>query len=153
MKPTNQKIKLSIIVPVYKAERYLPCCLESLLAQTLPEIEIICVNDGSPDRCPAILKEYQEKAGGQRFVIIDKQNEGPWKARRDGIAAANGQYIGFLDADDYLKNDFAKKMYRAAKVSKADIVCCGFDRIDEETEKSYSREMTHFPYQSFVRIS
>ena len=149
MKPTNQKIKLSIIVPVYKAERYLPRCLESLLAQTLPEIEIICVNDGSPDRCPAILKEYQEKAGGQRFVIIDKQNEGPWKARRDGIAAANGQYIGFLDADDYLKNDFAKKMYRAAKASKADIVCCGFDRIDEETEKSYSREMTHFPYQSF----
>ncbi len=134
-------VKVSIIVPCYKVEKYLKRCLDSLLAQSLSEMEIICVNDGSPDNCLMILKEY-ERRFPDRIVVIDKENEGVWKARKDGIAKATGEYIGFLDPDDYVKRDFAKRLYQAAKAQDADVACCGFDRVNEETGKAYSREMT-----------
>ncbi len=132
--------KVSIIVPCYKVEKYLPRCLDSLVNQTLKEIEIICINDGSPDRCIDILKEYREKYG-DKIVIIDKKNEGVWKGRKDAIKIASGEYIGFVDSDDYVALNYAEKLYKAAKRSGADISVCGFDRIDMDTEKLYSREM------------
>ncbi len=147
-KTAARGIKLSVIVPCYKVEKYLNRCLDSLLSQHLTGLEIICINDGSPDKSLSILKSYREKYGG-RIAIIDKQNEGVWKAREDGIRIARGEYIGFLDPDDYVKPGYAKKMYKAAKKHSADIVCCGFDRIDEPTGKLYSREMTRFKYRSF----
>ncbi len=140
--------KLSIIVPCYNVDKYLARCLDSLLAQTLDGIEIICINDGSPDNCIDIIRSYKKKYP-DRIVVIDKENSGVWRARRDGIAAATGEYIGFLDPDDYVRNDFAYRLYEAAKSSDADIACCGFDRIDESTGKAYSREMTRFRYKSF----
>lgn len=136
----SNAIKLSIIVPCYKVEAYLPKCLDSLVNQTLSDIEVICINDGSPDRCIDILREYEANYPG-KVVVIDKQNEGVWKGRWDGIAIARGEYIGFLDSDDFAVPTFAESLYRAAKSDDADIAVCGFDRIDLETGKVLSREM------------
>lgn len=138
------KIKVSIIVPVYKVEKYLRRSMDSLVNQTLEEIEIICINDGSPDNCLEILKEYKEKFSNKNIVIIDKKNEGVWKGRFDGIKAAKGEYIGFTDSDDYVTLDYAEKLYNAAKSSQADISVCGFYRVDVETEHIFSTEMTQF---------
>ena len=125
----KKEVKFSIIVPCYKVEKYLPRCLDSLLNQTLEEIEVICINDGSPDNCLKILKEYQKKYSS-KLVIIDKKNEGVWRGRKDGIKKAKGEFIGFVDSDDYVALDFAEKLYNAAKKNHADISVCGFDRID-----------------------
>ena len=135
-----KKIKLSIIVPCYKVEKYLPRCLDSLVNQTLKDIEIICINDGSPDNCINILKNYKEKYGN-KIVIIDKENEGVWRGRKDGVKKAIGEFIGFVDSDDYVALDYAEKLYNAAISKNADISVCGFDRIDLDTGKLYSREM------------
>lgn len=132
--------KLSVIVPCYKVEKYLPRCLDSLVNQTLEEIEIICINDGSPDNCINILKEYKKKYP-EKIVIIDKKNEGVWKGRKDGIKIATGEFISFVDSDDYVSLEWAKKLYDAAVSQDADISVCGFDRIDLGTGKLYSREM------------
>ena len=140
--------KVSIVVPCYKVEETLPRCLDSLVGQTLEDIEIVCINDGSPDSCLSILKQYHERYGS-RIVVIDKKNEGVWKARRDGISAASGGYIGFVDPDDYVHRDFAAKLYEAAVKNDADIACCGFYRIDAETGNTLSEEMTGFRYDVF----
>lgn len=134
------KPKLSIIVPCYKVEAYLPRCLDSLMNQTLEDVEVICINDGSPDNCINILKDYQKKYG-KKLVIIDKKNEGVWRGRKDGVKKAHGEFIGFVDSDDYVALDYAEKLYNAAVSKNADISVCGFDRIDLETGKLYSREM------------
>ena len=134
------QIALSIIVPCYKVEKYLPKCLDSLMSQTLPNIEVICINDGSPDRCIDILRDFEARYP-RKIVVIDKLNEGVWKGRWDGIAIARGEYIGFLDSDDYVTPDFADSLYRAAKESDADIAVCGFDRVDLATGRVLSREM------------
>ncbi len=144
----DEKYKLSIIVPCYKVEEYLPRCLDSLMNQTLDGVEAICINDGSPDNCLKILKDYKKKYK-DKLVIIDKENEGVWKGRKDGIKKARGEFIGFVDSDDYVALDYAEKLYKAAKREKADISVCGFDRIDLETGKLYSREMCKFKFKNF----
>ncbi len=141
-------VRLSIIVPCYKVEKYLERCLDSLLGQTLDGVEIVCINDGSPDRCLRMLKDYAGRYP-DRILVIDKANEGVWKARRDGIKAASGEYIGFVDPDDYVHRDFARKLYETAGLHNADIACCGFERIDMDTGHVYSTEMTGFKYASF----
>lgn len=140
MQTSADQMKLSIIVPCYKVEKYLPKCLASLMGQTLDNYEVICINDGSPDHCIDILHEWQAKYP-DKLVIIDKKNEGVWRGRWDGIAKARGEYIGFLDSDDYCEPDFAELLYNAAKKEGADIAVCGFSRIDLETRKALSREM------------
>lgn len=132
---------VSIIVPCYKVEKYLPRCLDSLVNQTLENIEIICINDGSPDRCIDILNDYKERYPN-KVVIIDKQNEGVWRGRFDAIAIARGEYIGFVDSDDYVELDFAEKLYYCAINNDADIAVCGFHRIDVDTGKILNTEMT-----------
>ena len=133
--------KVSIIVPVYKVEEYLRRSMDSLVNQTLQDIEIICINDGSPDNCLDILKEYKEKYP-DKVVIIDKKNEGVWKGRFDGVKIATGEYIGFTDSDDYIALDYAEKLYNAAKENKSDISVCGFYRVDVDTEHIYSKEIS-----------
>lgn len=137
----SNKPKISIIIPVYKSEKYIKKCVESALNQSLKDIEVICVNDGSPDSSLNILKEIQKN--NDNLVIIDKRNEGVWKARIDGVKKATGEYIGFLDSDDYLDKEFAKKMYESAKEKKSDIVICGFSRIDSDSTKVLSQEMKY----------
>ncbi len=136
----KKQIKLSIIVPCYKVEEYLPRCLDSLVNQTLEDIEVICINDGSPDNCINILKDYHKKYG-DKIVIIDKKNEGVWRGRKDGIKIAKGEFIGFVDSDDYVALDYAESLYKSAIDNNSDIAVCGFDRIDLDTGKLFSREM------------
>lgn len=135
-----RKVSLSVVVPCYRAERYLPTCLDSLLNQTLDGLEIICVNDGSPDGTLDILLDYQSRHG-DRIVVIDKQNEGVWQARLDGIARARGEYIGFVDSDDYVEPTYAQALYSAAVSQGADVVVGGFERTDLDTGAVLSREL------------
>lgn len=141
----NSKFKynVSVIVPCYKVEKYISRCIDSLLNQTLKNIEIICVNDGSPDNTLEILKKYKEKFG-ENFSIIDKKNEGVWKARVDGINIAKGEYIAIVDSDDYVETNYLERLYNEIKKQKADIVICGFSRIDNETGHVFSKEMNTF---------
>ena len=106
-------IKVSVIVPCYNVEKYLPKCLDSLVNQTLKEIEVICINDGATDNTLSILKDY-EKRYKNKIVIIDKKNEGVWKGRWDGIRKAKGEYIGFVDSDDYVKL-YSREMCKTSK--------------------------------------
>ena len=144
----DSSIKLSVIVPCYKVEKYLPACLDSLINQTLDDIEIICINDGSPDGCIDILRSY-EAANPGKVVVIDKKNEGVWRGRFDGIRIARGEYIGFVDSDDTVAPNFAEILYRSAKENDADISVCGFKRIDLDTNKVLSVEMCS-PREDFV---
>ena len=92
--------KVSVIIPVYNVEKYLRQCLDSVINQTLKDIEIICVDDGSTDNCPNILDEYAAKDA--RIKIIHKKNEGYGKAMNVGISHASGEYIGIVEPDDYI---------------------------------------------------
>lgn len=142
MPTKTKKFKVSLILPCYKVEEYLPKCLDSLLKQTLDGIEVICINDGSPDNCLEVMKSYQKKfSGNNQLVIVDKKNAGVWIGRQDGIKKARGEFIGFIDPDDYVDKKYCEKLYNAAVKNHADISVCGFDRIDLDTGKLYSREM------------
>lgn len=121
---------VSILVPVYNVSKYLRQCLDSLVNQTLKEIEIICVNDGSTDGSAEILKEYSET--DERVKIVNKQNGGLPSARNAGLDIAQGKYVGFVDGDDYVDIDMYRRMYNAARINEADIVVCGGHPFPDE---------------------
>ena len=113
--------KVSVIIPVYNVEPYLRNCLDSVINQTLKDIEIICINDGSTDNSLSVLNEYKSK--DNRIVVIDKKNEGVAITRNLGIKIVSGDYISFIDADDYLEtNTFYEKLYTCALETNSDIV-------------------------------
>lgn len=114
-------IKVSIVVPIYNAEKYLRQCLDSIVNQTLKDIEIILIDDGSTDNSAEICKEYLEDTRVRYFY---KENEGLAAARQDGIERAQGEYIGFVDSDDWLELNMYEEMYEAAKSNDSDIVFC-----------------------------
>ena len=116
--------EVSIIVPVYKVEKYLDRCIESLIAQTLSDIEIILVDDGSPDNCPSLCDRWAKK--DSRIKVIHKENGGLGFARNSGLDIACGEYVGFVDSDDFVKHDMYEALYSAAKNEDADIAMCGF---------------------------
>ena len=122
-------IKISVIMPVYNVEKYLKECLDSIINQTLSELEIICINDGSTDSSLGILKEYEAK--DNRITVINKQNEGLSETRNLGMTLAHGEYISFVDSDDFLDLNFYEKLYNAAKKYNADIACSNLYRITE----------------------
>lgn len=111
---------VSIIVPVYKVELELRGCVDSILGQTMDDIEVILVDDGSPDACPQICDEYAAKDG--RVKIVHKVNGGLSDARNAGLDVATGEYIMFIDSDDWIENDGCERLYGAAKELDADIV-------------------------------
>lgn len=115
--------KISVIVPVYRVEKYLGRCVNSLLGQTLSDIEIILVDDGSPDGCPALCDEFAKKDG--RIKVLHKENEGLGLARNSGMSLAVGEYIAFVDSDDYVKSEMYRTLYEAAQRENADIAMCG----------------------------
>ncbi len=133
--------KISIIVPIYNAEKYLKQCLDSIINQTLTDIEIILINDGSSDDSEIICKTY---LNDNRVSYYFKENEGLAAARADGISKATGEYIGFVDSDDWLEADMYEKMYNAAKSNDSDIVFCNC----QENENGYifTPEMPDGPY-------
>lgn len=120
---------ISIIIPVYKVEKYLEKCIESVLKQTYTNLQIILVDDGSPDNCGKICDEYAKK--DSRIEVIHKINGGLSDARNVGINRANGRYIGFVDSDDYIKEDMYEKLINLIKEYDADISICNlYDVID-----------------------
>lgn len=127
-------MKLSIIVPIYNVEPYLRRCIDSILAQTFTDFELILVDDGSPDNCPAICDEYAEK--DPRIVVIHKQNGGLSDARNAGLDIARGDYIGFVDSDDYIHPTMYETLYHTAIETKVDIVQCEYLRIYENESKT-----------------
>ena len=129
MSPISRNDKspqISIILPVYNVEKYLPECLDSVLAQTFQDWEVICVNDGSPDNCGKILNEYAPK--DSRIKIITQKNQGVSVARNNGLKLAKGDYVCFLDSDDELAPNFLEKMYLALNATKADIAWCDYQQ-------------------------
>lgn len=119
----NREPLVSILIPVYKVEQYLEECLDSLVNQTLKDIEIVCVNDGSPDGSAKILERYKEQ--DPRIVIVNKENGGLPSARNAGLDVARGKYVGFVDSDDYVEPNMFEKLYETAERENSEIVICG----------------------------
>ena len=121
---------ISVIVPIYNSEKTLERCLNSILQQVYNEIEVICVNDGSQDNSLSILEKF--KIFDKRIKVISKINEGVSVARNEGIKVSNGQYILFVDSDDYIEKNMILDLYQAIKKVRADIAIEGYLEIDQE---------------------
>lgn len=130
---------ISVIVPVYKVEKYLRKCLDSVCGQTWNKLEIILVDDGSPDGCGAICDEYAEK--DSRVKVIHKENGGLSDARNAGLEAAAGRYIGFVDSDDYIKPEMYESMLHKMKNEDVDLVVCGVLNVDEQGNVLTGKQM------------
>ena len=145
--------KVSVIVPIYNVEKYLEKCINSLLSQTLEDIQIILVNDGSKDNSGNIAKEY-EKNNKNRIIYVEKENGGLSDARNYGLKYATGDFIAFLDSDDYIEKNAYEEMYNKVIEENADYVECDFIwefpnkiRVDKQYPYKNKKEML-----SFVRV-
>lgn len=134
--------KISVIVPVYKVEKELPRCVDSILRQTYPNLQILLVDDGSPDRCGEICDAYA--AAHENVQVIHKENGGLSDARNAGIERADGNYLMFVDSDDYIEPDMAEKLYRALQSAGADMSVCNFQydcTLCPEEAKQYPNDL------------
>lgn len=131
---------ISIIVPIYNAEKYLSKCINSLINQTKKEIEIILINDGSTDRSEEIINNYRD----ERIKYFKNENQGIGKTRNFGIEKATGKYLMFVDSDDYLKEDACEILFKKAEKEKLDLVICNYYKVDEETDKKEIIEIKEF---------
>ena len=122
---------ISVIIPVYKVEKYLDECIMSVVSQTYKDIEVIIVDDGSPDSCPQICDNWAKK--DSRIRVIHQENAGLSVARNIALEAANGEYIAFVDSDDFIHPLMLEKLYQALTESNADISMCGFDYFVDGT--------------------
>ncbi len=130
-------LTVSVIVPIYNVERYLSKCIESVLAQTFRDFELILVDDGSPDRCPEICDEYA--AQDSRIVVIHQANAGVSAARNAGLDIARGKYIGFIDPDDWIAPEMYSEMIAAIEQNNTGMAICGYDYYDENGDADSSR--------------
>ena len=150
--------KVSVVVPVYNTEKYLEQCIDSITSQTLEEIEIIIVDDGSKEEC-AILCDKLAKADG-RIKVIHKNNEGLGFARNSGIEAASGEYVGFVDSDDYIDSRMYQSLYEATLKNDSDLVVSGisfvggntFGKAGEYIEKNYFCQDTVFNKEDMKQL-
>lgn len=144
--------KVSVIIPVYNVAAYLPECLDSIINQTLKEIEIICVDDGSTDNSLEILKEYAQK--DHRITVISQQNLHAGIARNAGIAIAKGTYLSFLDSDDFFEPDMLQTLHNTISQDKSDIAICGYYIYDDVQKKDTqpriqsNKNTYYFPQQT-----
>ena len=140
------KIKVSIIIPIYNAEKYLNKCLDSVANQSLENIEIICVNDGSTDNSKKILEDYSKK--NNNIVVINQENKGIVGAKLAGYKKAKGEYIGWVDNDDFVELNMFEKLYLLAESNNADIAICNYQFYPKEIKskekwyKSFDGEIT-----------
>ena len=126
--------KVSVIIPVYNAEKYLRQCLDSVVSQTFKNIEIICLNDGSIDNSLQIVEEYQQK--DKRIILVDlKQNKGISHARNEGVKFAKGNYIAFVDSDDYIEHDYIEYLYDILKTFNCKMSVCPHNVIKKGKKK------------------
>lgn len=125
---------ISIIVPVYNVEKYLRKCIDSIINQTYKNLEIILVDDGSPDNCGTICDEYAQK--DNRIKVIHKENGGVSSARNEGLRSATGKWISFIDADDWIEEIFCEILLNKAVKNRCDVALCGYSRVtDNRIEK------------------
>lgn len=125
--------KISVIVPVYNVQDYLPYCLDSILSQTFSDFELICVNDGSVDNSRKILEDYKNR--DNRIKIVDKENGGLSSARNAGMKIANGEFYSFIDSDDWIDKTMLEKMYKNITDMNGDISICAVHQFDEINQK------------------
>lgn len=144
-------VKVSIIVPVYNTYNYLDECIKSIMDQTLEDIEIILVNDGSTDSSKDICEKYREL--DNRIVVINKDNEGVGKARNVGIDKSSGEYIMFCDSDDYVEKTWCEEMYNLALFNKYSLVGCGYYIHSYRDKKSYIKQVSDVKYLSIENKS
>lgn len=130
MENAEKTPELSIIVPIYKVEKYLKECIQSILQQTFTDFELILVDDGSPDACPQMCDAIAEQ--DSRVRVIHQKNGGLSAARNTGIEAARGNWLGFVDSDDFVAPDFYEKLYHAAVSAGADCAICSVQLTDED---------------------
>ena len=131
-KSLNKRAKVSVILPIYNQEKYVSKALDSLISQTLKDIEIICVNDGSKDNTLKILREYEAK--DSRIKVIDQENQGTGRTRNNGVKAVTGEYIAFLDPDDWYDSNAMEELYNKSKEQDCDMVVFNFKRLNEKGE-------------------
>lgn len=144
----NTNPELSVVVPCHNAQLTVRRSIESLLDQEEGAPEVICVDDGSTDATPDVLQTLAREHPG-RVRVITQANQGPWYARRTGTSLANGRYVGYLDADDTVAPTYASRMLRAAHEADADVVVCGFRRIEEASGRTRGEDLTT-PRTSFT---
>lgn len=125
----KRNIKVSVIVPVYNVEKYIEECIKSILSQSLKEIEIIIVNDGTKDKSMEVIKNLLED---ERIIVINKQNGGLSSARNEGLKIAKGEYIAFVDSDDYIDTKMLEELYKVTENKKYDIVFSNFIPFSEK---------------------
>ncbi|NPC94239.1 glycosyltransferase [Bacillus sp. WMMC1349] len=130
---------VSLLVAVYNTEAFLPNCLRSLLNQTLKNIEIIIVNDGSTDGSQEVIDDFAKK--DSRIKTIVQENQGLGAVRNKGIEAASGEYVAFIDSDDWIEADYCEAMYEKAQLGKADLVLCDYAVEIEDTDKTVYPEV------------
>ena len=130
------KIDISIIVPIYNAEKYLKRCIDSLINQTKKELELILINDGSSDNSEKIIKSYKD----DRIKYFSNKNQGIGKTRNFGITKANGKYIMFCDSDDYYELNTCEEFYKKAEQEKLDLVICDFFIETDKGIKKFENE-------------
>ncbi len=133
MKKVSNEPLISVIIPVYKVEKYLEKCVDSVINQTYKNLEIILVDDESPDNCPKICDEYAKK--DKRIKVIHKENGGVGSARNKGMEKAVGEYITFVDSDDWLEKNFIQEMLFIINKYKVDYVTCGYYRVYENKKE------------------
>ena len=137
--------RISIIVPVFNVEKYLERCVNSLINQTYKNIEIILVDDGSPDLCPQMCNEYAKK--DERIKVLHKKNGGLSDARNAGLDVATGEYIAFVDSDDWVETDFIETLYKNAKIENADISIIGCTLVwDDGRKKPVSKDKGYYVF-------
>ncbi len=145
-------VKISIIIPVYNCEKYLKKCLDSLINQTLKEIEIILVNDGSTDESVKIAETYTDS----RIKLINKENGGQSSARNRGLEIACGEYIGFIDSDDWVDLDYFEKLYNTSVKYNADIAMADFIRTGTKKHKirlNLSQEIVYETIEDKIKVA
>lgn len=142
--------RVSIIIPVYNTEKYLHRCLDSVIAQTLRKIEIIVVNDASSDKSASILTEYEHKDSRITVITHDK-NMGQGISRDSGITAARGEYLGFVDSDDWIELEMFEKMYKKAHELDADMVVCGIYHVFEHKFRTKKRKYLTYDVENIQR--
>lgn len=158
----SENIKVSVVIPAYNVEKYIKQCLDSVINQTLKDIEIICINDGSKDNTLAILKEFAQK--DSRIKLIDKVNEGISVARNQGMELARGEYISFIDSDDWIDENYLENLYNTAKKYDSDVACSSIIRVtgnhkrkkllytkeEYSNDKDKKNELTNVPICNYV---
>lgn len=136
--------KISIVVPIYNAEKYLERCIQSILVQTYSDFEVLLINDGSKDNSIKICQQYEKK--DNRIKVIDKKNEGVSQTRNQGIKIARGKYIQFIDSDDFIEPNMLEEMLEKAEKEEVDVCICGFQYTYEKGDKNVN-------YQASEQVS